>query len=65
MVLSDQWLLISGPPASLMFLRKNELNLSGRVSRRSGVFTEVLRYLRERPDLMAILLMLFLSEHLV
>lgn len=45
--------------ASLFFLRKAELNLSGRASRRRGAFTEGLSYVRGRPDLIAILLMLF------
>ncbi len=48
-----------GIQASLLFLRKNELNLSGRALRRRGAFTEGLRYVHERPDLIAILLMLF------
>lgn len=48
-----------GVLVSLFFLRKTALKMSGRVSRRVGAFTEGLRYVGGRPDLIAILLMLF------
>jgi MFS family permease len=46
--------------ASLGFLRLGELRPSARARRTQGGFVEGLRYVRKRPDLLAILTMLFL-----
>lgn len=46
--------------ASLGFLRLGELRTSPRARRAKGGFIEGLRYVRTRPDILAILLMLFL-----
>ncbi len=46
--------------ASLFLLRVNALQASARAQRGKGSFTEGFRYVRGRPDLIAILLMLFL-----
>jgi len=46
--------------ASLFFLRKSELRPSARARRSQGGFGEAIRYVWSRPDLKAILLMLFL-----
>ncbi|MBS0361438.1 MAG: MFS transporter [Proteobacteria bacterium] len=46
--------------ASLFFLRKHELHPSTRAPRKRGSFREGLRYVAGRPDLIAILAMLFL-----
>jgi len=46
--------------ASLFLLRVNALQASARAQRGKGSFTEGFRYVRTRPDLLAILLMLFL-----
>jgi MFS family permease len=45
---------------SLGFLRLSELRTSARARRAKGGFVEGLRYVRTRPDLLAILIMLFL-----
>ncbi len=45
---------------SLAFLRKSELRPNARAQRARGGFIEGLRYVRGRPDLMAVLAMLFL-----
>jgi len=45
---------------SLAFLRRSELRPNARAPRAGGSFIEGLRYAWERPDLMAILVMLFL-----
>jgi len=45
---------------SLMLLRQGALHLSERAVRKPGSFVEGFRYVRTRPDLMAILLMVFL-----
>ena len=45
---------------SLYFLRKSELRSKPRASRGKGSFTEGFRYVAKRPDLLAILIMLFL-----
>jgi MFS family permease len=46
--------------ASLYFLRKSELRSKPRALRSKGSFTEGFRYVAKRPDLLAILIMLFL-----
>jgi MFS family permease len=46
--------------ASLLLLRAGELHPSERAQRRRGSFVEGLRYVSRRPDLVAILAMLFL-----
>ncbi|MBS0334012.1 MAG: MFS transporter [Proteobacteria bacterium] len=46
--------------ASLFLLRPGELHRSARAPRRRGSFVEGLRYVSNRPDLIAILAMLFL-----
>jgi len=45
---------------SMSFFRRSELRANPRAPRTSGGFLEGLRYVRKRPDLAAILLMLFL-----
>jgi MFS family permease len=45
---------------SLLLLRGSELHFSARATRAKGSFIEGLRYVRGRPDLRAILIMLFL-----
>ena len=45
---------------SLWAMRVEELHRSGRTARRTGGFLEGLRYVRDRPDLVAVLSMLFL-----
>ncbi|WP_343660021.1 MFS transporter [Ralstonia sp.] len=46
--------------ASLFFLRKSELRPNARARRSQGGFAEAIRYVRARPDLKAMLAMLFL-----
>lgn len=46
--------------ASLFFLRKSELRPNARARRSQGGFVEAIRYVRARPDLKAMLVMLFL-----
>lgn len=46
--------------ASLFFLRKSELRPNARARRSQGGFAEAIRYVRARPDLKAMLVMLFL-----
>ena len=45
---------------SLFFLRKSELRPNARARRSQGGFAEAIRYVRARPDLKAMLVMLFL-----
>ncbi|KQV06502.1 MFS transporter [Leifsonia sp. Root112D2] len=45
---------------SLMLLRKNELHYSSRSKRGKGNLTEGFRYIRKRPDIIAILVMIFI-----
>jgi MFS family permease len=45
---------------SMSFFRHSELRANARAHRASGGFVEGLRYVRKRPDLIAILVMLFL-----
>jgi len=45
---------------SLFFLRKSELRPNARARRSQGGFAETIRYVRARPDLKAMLVMLFL-----
>ncbi|ACB96520.1 MFS transporter [Beijerinckia indica] len=45
---------------SLMFLRVGELHRSAKADRSKGSFTQGIRYVRGRPDIKAILVMLFL-----
>ncbi|MBD8872514.1 MFS transporter [Rhodanobacter sp. DHB23] len=50
----------AGVLASLMLLRKDQLHDGGRRSRKPGGIAEGFRYVWRRPDLMAVLVMLFL-----
>jgi MFS family permease len=52
----------AGVIAALACLRVGELHRPHRAARRSGAFLEGLRYVRERPDLVTVFVMLFLVQ---